>query len=161
MRHMDCYPVKKIRVGRHLVGLVGLRKALEEAASAGLSGREEVAAAVLAAIAEANWIPDEQRGDYEEAAWREFLRLRGEDLGPLFVEQAVVVRGSPGEARDAFVRDLERALARFEMRPVVAYEPPEPNGPHPALVVDGEVVMRGNPGQREMWRIFWSRLSDW
>lgn len=161
VRIEGCVSVNKIRIGRHTVGIVGLRRALDEAVSARLSGREEVTEAVFAAVTPDNYIPDSQRELYEEAFWREYLRHTGQGFGHLFVPLECVVQGGEGKVRDQFVATLTAVLAGFELAPQIVLEPPEPGGRQPALVVDGEKVIEGNVSKREMWKVLWRRLTDW
>ncbi len=160
MRFFDAQ-VQPIRVGLHLVGIVGLRRALKEVAEAGLSGREVVSRTLLERLGSDNFIPEDQEAEYLEAFWREHLRTRGEDVSPFFVRQPMEVLGDPGPRRDAFVATLEQVLAGFEMVPVLTFAPPEEEGPHPTLVIDGEVLLKGSPGRQGMWRVLRRRLTEW
>ncbi len=157
----SCIPVSKIRVGRHTVGIVSLGEAVQQVSRAGIEEQEAVVAALLERLEEDNYVPEEQRDDYEEAFWREYVRYEGGDVSPYFAEQEVTVRGEPGRAREAFVAMLGKVLAGFELRPVITFEPPEGEGPLPQLLVGDEVVIAGRTGQREMWRVLWKRLTDW
>jgi len=160
MRFRDAM-VQPIRVGLHLVGIVGLRQALEQVHKGGPRAREEASQALLGLLRGDNYIPDDQHDEYREAFWRELLRYRGEDITPYFVRQPMELRGEPGPRLDAFVTTLHKVLAGFEMVPVLTFEPSDPAGPHPTLVAEGEVLLKGNPGQQGMWRVLRKRLTEW
>jgi len=160
MRFKDAM-VQPIRVGLHLVGIVGLRQALEQVHTGGPREREEASQALLELLAGDNYIPDGQHDEYREAFWRELLRYRGEDVAPFYVRQPMELRGEPGPRLDAFVTTLHRVLAGFEMVPVLTFAPPEEKGPHPTLLAEGEVLLKGNPGQQGMWRVLRRCLTEW
>jgi len=161
MRIEGCVSVNKIRIGRHTVGIVGLRRALDETVTEKIVGQEAVCAAIFTKIAPDNYIPDKQRELYDEAFWREYLRHTGQDFSHLFVRLECAVRGAEGRVRDQFMATLGAVLAGFELAADVTFEPPEAEGPHPTLIVDDEVIIKGNVSKREMWKVLWRRLTDW
>jgi hypothetical protein len=72
-----------------------------------------------------------------------------------------VVRGDDGEERDRFVELAEAVLADFELRAILAFEPPGDDGPNPQLVINDEVIVRGLQGKRNFKTAVRKTISDW
>lgn len=160
---MGCrsFGVETVLVGLVRIGLTGLGDALAEVERAGLEEREAVVDRLIASLSEHNYLPEELSGPLRIALWREHLRRRGEDVRPFLSTVDVTVRGAPGATRDGFVADLEAALARLELRPLVAYAEPDPEGPDPQLVIGGEVVVRGRASRKQLEAALRKSVSDW
>ena len=151
----------KVLVNLRLVGIVGLRAALEAAESPGLDDREAILDRIVAELNPRNYIPLSVIEHYRAALWRERARHRGEDLRPHYSELPVTVRGVPGEARDRFLETLTAVLGEFELRPRVQDRAPGTGETHPALLIDGDLVFAGAPTRREMKKAIHARISDW
>mgnify|MGYP001036743159 FL=1 len=76
--------VRQLRIGKQMVGLVGLDEALQETALSMNSGRppEEVKEALLQRLSTDNYIPAGARADYGEALYREWQRFVGQSPAP-------------------------------------------------------------------------------
>jgi len=160
MRCKD-YSVRQILIGLDRIGIVGLFDALEAAEASGLEGREALVDLMLEVLRPMNYIPDEQVEHYRVALWRELLRHRGQDFRALYSEIPVTVCGQPGQDRDRFLEAAVAALALFELRPSVAFEPPRAGEPNPQLIISGEVIARGPQSRRSMESAVRRSLSDW
>jgi small redox-active disulfide protein 2 len=79
---MERKDVTRIRVGSHEIGVVGLKRTLEEIAEeAGSRNDEEIRAALLDRMSKENYIPSSARERYAQAFFLEFQRLMGESCG--------------------------------------------------------------------------------
>jgi hypothetical protein len=148
-------------VDLYRVGLVGFKEALEKADGSGLEDREAIVDLLVDSLTPENYVPDAQMPAFRVAMWREFLRFRGEDVSEFFSEAEVVVRGEPGDERDRFVATLTDVFADFELKPLIAYEPPGEDGPNPQLVINDEVVLRGNPSRQNFKAAVRKSFSGW
>ena len=95
------------------------------------------------------------------AIWREILRARGEDFSDFLTEVDVVVAGDPGPPRNAFEKTMMSVFAEHELGPVVTHAPPQGEGPHPKLLIDGEIVVKGLTTRRAFKRSVGKRISHW
>ena len=79
---MDDKDFTRIRVGRFDVGILGLKRLVEQMATthAGKSN-EEIAAFMVRELSLHNYIPGGAKGEYGEAFLREFRKLIGQDGG--------------------------------------------------------------------------------
>jgi hypothetical protein len=153
--------VKTVRVGLKSIGIVGLRDALDAAVAAGLTDRDAIVDRMMKGLAEHNHIPDRGDEDYRTAAWREYLRHTGQDFSAFFSPVEVTVHGEAGEDRDRFV-DLARSVfAELELRPAVTFAAPREEGPNPQLVIDGEVIAKGNHSRVTLKSAIHRTFSDW
>jgi hypothetical protein len=148
-------------VGLHRVGVVGLRKALEQADASGLGSRDDIVDLMMELLAVDNYIPDRQKDEYRLALWREFLRYRGEEFRDFFSQVAVTVRGEPGAERDRLVKAAEHAFASFELKPVFLFEPPEEGGPRFELLIGQHSVVQGSPSGEHLKSAVRKSLSHW
>lgn len=160
---MSCgsFGVTQVLIGLHRLGLVGLRDALDDAASSGLEDREALLDRIVGALASQNYIPDPASPALRRALWREYLRARGEDFREFFSEIDVTILGEPGEARDSFEAMTRSVLERFELSPRIAYAPPANEGSGPQLSIDDRVVVRGLVAQAAFENAVRKSISDW
>jgi len=160
----SCRGSEQILIGLDRVGIAGLREAFgaaDAAAAAGAPGREELVDALYSVVARSNYVPLGEVATYRTALWREYLRHRGEDLSAFFSEIDVVVRGEPGARRERLVEILAAALARHELQPRVAFEPPDGDGRDPKALLRGEVLVAGPFERRDLERAVRAGISDW
>jgi hypothetical protein len=69
----------RIRVGEHMIGVIGLRRACEDLASTHAhSADDEVQQALLERLCKKNYIPSAARTEYGRAFVREFRRFLGD-----------------------------------------------------------------------------------
>jgi hypothetical protein len=153
--------VKQVMVGLHRVGIVGLQEAFDAADGSGLKERQDLLDVMMAVLTPLNYMPPSSVGDYREAVWRELMRHRGEDIRDLYSEIRVSVRGEPGPGRDRFVETLRWAFGEYELKPVVAFELPDPMGPNPQMLMDGEAVIKGSMSERDVKQTIRAQITDW
>lgn len=157
----NAHSVTRILVGRHHIGIAGLRDALELVDESGLREREEVIALMLEVLRPLNHIPEHQIEVYGTAFWREYLRHRGEDFGAWYSELPVTVRGQAGAERDRFIEEVRSVLASSELRPLVTLaDVREDLGPA-ELEIEGEVVALSSFSRPRLEAAIRRRLSDW
>lgn len=78
---MAAEEITQIRIGPAMVGLVGLKEAIEELGAAlGREGDREIAEALLSRLAKKNYIPQKARDQYGQALAREFRRSLGQEV---------------------------------------------------------------------------------
>jgi len=153
------HSVTQVLVGLHRVGIVGLRDAIRRAEASGLEDRGELVDLMMEELAPRNYMPAHQLELYRTAVWREYLRSRGEDLSALYSEIPVTVRGPAGEGRDRFVERIASALAGFELRPEVTFEPSSGGGLE--LVVRDEPIADAGQSRRSLEAAIRRAVSDW
>jgi hypothetical protein len=153
--------VSRLLVGLNLIGLVGLRRAIETAEASGLEDREEIVALMMESLADSNYISPAASDEYRLALWREYMRHRGEDIRPFYSAIEVTVHAQPGPDLDRFLEILGAVLARHELKPLVTVEPPSPQGASPLLRIDDEVVVAGTTDPDRIARGIGKRISHW
>lgn len=160
---MSCgsFGVTQVLIGLHRLGLVGLRDALEDAASSGLEDREALLDRIVGTLVPQNYIPDPESAALRRALWREYLRARGEDFREFFSEIDVTILGEPGAVRDRFEAMTRLVLGRFELSPRIAFAPPSEEGPQPQLAIDDRVIVRGLVAQGAFENAVRKSISDW
>ena len=81
--------ITQIRVGEHTIGMIGLSDVYTAVRGLGLTGEQDIRAALLEYARRSNHIPDEAEELYEEALLREYRRSLGENVpeagGPLVI----------------------------------------------------------------------------
>lgn len=159
MRAKD-YTVTQVLIGTHRVGVIGLRSCLRAVDDYGLEDREEIVDLMMKELGASNFIPDSRFEEYRIAAWREYLRHRGEDFSSFFSEIPVVIRGGSDDERDRLARMITVALAEHELRPSLAFAPAEGDG-ELCLEIRGEEVLRGPTTLNGLRKAVRHRLSDW
>lgn len=150
-----------ILVGVKQVGIAGLNNALSLADESSASDRCELVDLMMAELAEYNYISSSAREEYRKAIWREYRRHRGEDIRDLYSEIEVVVRGLPGPELDQFLNTVVEVFAKFELLPVTALEPSDPDEQNPQLLIQNDVVAAGVVDFDQLARAVSRRLSDW
>ena len=150
--------VTPVLVGLKRVGISGLERVFALADEGDTAESERLVDHMLSELAESNYIPPAALGDYRRAVWREYRRHRGEDIRDLFDEIEVVVSGEPGPERDEFTRIVLEVFAKYELKPVVRYEPPE-NGLR--LLIGGESVVEGTCDFNRIASAVGRRIGDW
>ncbi|HFB83408.1 MAG TPA: thioredoxin family protein [Thermodesulfatator sp.] len=70
----------RIRIGKTIVGIIGLSEAIAEVSRIPGLSREEVADRLLEIVSQKNYIPDQAREAYRRALLREYLKVQGEDV---------------------------------------------------------------------------------
>lgn len=85
----DAPAQRTIRIGRAMVGLIGLDQAIGRALAAGMAA-EEAAAVVLAEVKHKNYIPDGMEADYCQAIAEVYQRRLGENDGE--IPERLVIR---------------------------------------------------------------------
>jgi hypothetical protein len=151
----------QLLVGLYRIGVVGLRDALVEARDSGITEREEVVERIRSRLAPSNYIPAELEEGYRIALWREFQRMRGEDIRDLFSEVEVEIRGEPGEDLDRFVGMVRSTFGGHELKPVIAFAEPEGPGPFPQLMLEGEAIVKGMIPREAFRRAVQQNITDW
>lgn len=160
MRAKD-YTVTQVLVGTYRVGIVGLRSCLRAVDDSGLEDREAIVDFMMEELGASNFIPDNRLEAYRTAAWREYLRHRGEDFSEFYSEIQVVIRGGTSDGHDRLARMTTAALAEHELRPSVIVEPEVDEGTELVLEINGEEVVRGLPTLNGLKKAVRHRLSDW
>ncbi len=141
----------RIRVGDHELGLMGLRRAIEEiAGSHAFKTDEEVREALLERLGKENYIPGPAREDYGRAFIREFRKALGqphEEVADSGLRIAVL---GPGCSQcDRLEQLVIQALAEMNLPASVEHvsDAKEIAGygflKMPALVVNGKVLATG------------------
>jgi hypothetical protein len=151
------FGVSQILVGLFRVGVVGLKNALERAASSGCDDRETVVDRMLADLRRDNYVPDALLEAYRGALWREYLRYRGEDFSAHLSEVEVRICSRPGSARDRLVSMLTGALRKHELRPVVRFE----EGPGLRVEIGEHTLLDGAVTREKLALAIRQTLSDW
>jgi hypothetical protein len=143
------------------VGIVGMGKALNRVEEAGIREREAIVDTMMQVITEENFVPDEHRAQYRTVLWREYLRNKGEDFSAFYSEVPVTVKADEGEDRDRFVEILISVFAEYELKPVIAFEPPGDEHPCPALIVNDEPLVHGLISKKKFKDAIRKNISDW
>jgi hypothetical protein len=160
---MGCktFGVSQVLVGLHRVGVVGLRKAIQEVEGARIADREQILDILIESLRKENYLPDSQVVDFRTALWREVLRYRGEDFSEYFSQVEVTVRGEAGEDRDRFVDLLRSVFADFELRPVFIFAERADDGVHPLLAAGDQIIVRGLQTRANLKSAVRKSFSDW
>lgn len=151
--------VTQIRIGGHLVGIIGLRSILEEVAR-DFSDRDRAAVeeALLVRVSEKNYVVPSAREAYRTALYREFCKSIGRPLDEKEDGGLVVKVLGPGCPEcDRLEKDLMAVLAELELpadlehvrdiREIACYGVMG----SPALVINGKVVAVGRvPSRRQL-----------
>jgi hypothetical protein len=160
---MGCksFGINQILIGLYRVGLSGLGDALDKATKSGLSDQDTIVDLLLETLAADNYIPESQIQAYRTALWREYLRFNKKDFRAFFSEADVVIKGTPGEELDRFVRTTTSIFADFELKPVIRLEPADEKGPNPQLIVREDTIVRGLPDRTQFKNSVQKSLTDW
>lgn len=161
MRKQEYGSVTEVLVHMQIVGLTGLREAFSKVEESGLTVEKEILDLILGELDRKNYIPEASLEEYRKTLWREFKRSRGEDIRDLYSEIDVVVKGEAGAERAGFVEMMISVFADYELKPLIAYSPPDNRGPNPQLVIDDELVIKGLPSKKKFKLAVRKRISYW
>jgi hypothetical protein len=157
--------ITQIRVGRHRMGIIGLKHVLEEV-SQGFDHQadDEVSAELIRRLSKFNYIPENSRKDYEQAFLREFKRFVRQPVEQTkmeWLEIKVLSGGCP--CGDDLEQDLMAVMTEMNLAAdiehvtdPVAIENYGVTGT-PALVINGEVRAVGAMPKKTQLK---SLLSD-
>ena len=159
--HCKTWGVTPVLVGIQSVGIVKLRPALEKAAAAGITDREALIDFLLEELSADNYIPNRQDEPYRRAIYREYLKHQKQDFSDFLNEVDVVVRGEPGDDRDAFVDATVSVFAAHDLKPRITFEPPNEEGPNPELLIRDMTVITGKPTRKMFDNAVRKSFSDW
>jgi small redox-active disulfide protein 2 len=134
---MDDNAVTKIRVGKDLIGIIGLTKVLKEVTDdcKGRSG-EEITQQLMTRLSTNNYLAPQARRPYEEA--RRFCMKKLEILGPGCAKCQKLAENTEIAARELGIEyQLEKVtdITKFSAYGILMT---------PALVVDGAVKLSGH-----------------
>ena len=143
--------ITQIKVGRHRMGIIGLRHVLEEICQA-FNGRSDnaVSAELVRRLSKFNYIPEKSQKDYGQAFLREFKKFTGqpyqqEDTAELEIK--VLSGGCP--CCDDLEQDLMAVMTEMSLAADIEHVT-DPAGIEnygvsgtPALVINGEVKAVG------------------
>ena len=79
----------------------------------------------------------------------------------MYSEIEIVVRSRPGPERDRFVETVAEIFAKHELKPVIALEPPDEQGPNPQLWIDDDVVAAGITDPQRIAQRVGRQISHW
>ena len=143
--------ITQIKVGRHRMGIIGLKHVLEEV-SQEFDGRSEnaVVAELIRRLAKFNYIPEKSQKDYGQAFLREFKKFVGQPYKQNIIEGLEIkVLGSGCPCCDDLEQDLMAVMTEMNLAADIEHvTDPAEIGNYgltgtPALVIDGEVKAVG------------------
>ena len=143
--------ITQIKVGRHRMGIIGLKHVLEEA-SREFDDRSDnaVSAELIRRLSEFNYIPDKSQKDYGQAFLREFKKFIGQSYEQNQIEGLEIkVLGSGCPCCDDLEQDLMAVMTEMNLAADIEHvTDPAEIGNYgltgtPALVIDGEVKAVG------------------
>lgn len=152
--------VVQVRIGGHLVGLIGLKTILEEVAREFADGdRAAVEEALLERVSRANYVAPSAREAYRAGLYREYCKFIGRPLAEEEDGTVVVKVLGPGCPEcDRLEKDLMAVLAELKLpadlehvrdiREIACYGVMG----SPALVINGKVVAVGRVPSRNQLR---------
>jgi len=109
--------VRQIKVGKHTIGIIGLKSVIEEVAN-GFAGKPEaeIIDELLKRLSEKNYIPDNIREKYGKAFLREFNKFLGKDYEEeVFEGLEVKVLGQGCTQCDKLTQELMHVMAELEL----------------------------------------------
>ena len=160
--------VTQIRIGGNLIGIAGLKAALETMVqNAGDRSDEEIAEELLKTLSGKNYIPEGAKKTYETAFLEEYRRFRDNPDQPTAAGENEVLLLGPGCANcDQLEREVREVMAEL-MIPgeLILVRDPEEIGKWgvmgtPALVVRGRVVSVGNVPDRNQLKVYLADLGE-
>ena len=143
--------ITQIKVGRHRMGIVGLKHVLEEV-SREFDGRSDnaVVTELIRRLAKFNYIPAKRQKDYGQAFLREFKKFVGQPYEQDQIEGLEIkVLGSGCPCCDDLEQDLMAVMTEMNLAADIEHvTDPAEIGNYgltgtPALVIDGEVKAVG------------------
>jgi len=114
---MTDFEVTLIKIGKHKVGIIGLKNALEEMADNFAQKSDDVVIIeLLNRISKANYIPDHIREDYGRAFLREFRKFLGQSYQEEYSKELEIKILGPGCARcDRIEKDVMDTLTKMDL----------------------------------------------
>ena len=150
-----------VLVELHRIGIVGLRKALEETDNSGLDDQKAKLDHLIKLLSVDNFIPRSKIKSYQTTLWREYLRYKGENFSDYYSDVCVTIRGEEDEVPDRFVKTLRSVFAYYELNPVITYAPPSSRGNNPQLVIEGNTIVEGDVDWHWFKDAVKRNISDW
>lgn len=143
--------ITQIKVGRHRMGIIGLKHVLEEV-SQEFDDRSdnEISAELIRRLSKFNYIPENSQNDYEQAFLREFKKFIGQPYEQNKIEGLQIkVLGSGCPCCDDLEQDLMAVMTEMNLAADIEHvtDPAEIGNYEvtgtPALVINGEVKAVG------------------
>jgi len=157
----------KIRINQQNVGVIGLKKVMEDMATVYADRPDaEIEAALVKRLSKANYIPDGAKEAYGKALLREFNRFLGRPFEEDAIEGLEIKVLGPGCARcDQLEQDVMEVAAEMNLPASVDHvrDIKEIAGygvmGTPALVINGKVTSVGIVPTKEQIKTWLSELS--
>ena len=152
--------ITQIKVGRHRMGIIGLKHVLEEV-SREFDDRSDnaVSAELIRRLSEFNYIPDKSQKDYGQAFLREFRKFVGQPYEQNIIEGLEIkVLGSGCPCCDDLEQDLMAVMTEMNLAADIEHvtDPAEIENygvaGSPALVINGEVKAVGSMPKKPQLR---------
>ncbi len=159
--HCKTWGVTPVLVGLQGVGVVNLTPALTKTAASDLTEREEIIDHLLELLSADNYIPNRQDEPYRRAIYREYLRHQQQDYSEYLNEVDVIVRGAPGDDRDAFVEATISVFRAHDLKPSFTFEPPNEEGRNPELLIRDMPIIAGKPTRKMFDKAVRKSFTDW
>ena len=143
--------ITQIKVGRHRMGIIGLRHVLEEV-SREFDGRSDdaISAELIRRLSEFNYIPEKSRKDYGQAFLREFKKFVGLPFEQQEIEGLEIkVLGGGCPCCDDLEEDLMAVMTEMNLAADIEHvnDPAEISNygvkGTPALIINGKVEAVG------------------
>ncbi len=144
--------ITQIKVGRHRMGIIGLKHVLEEV-SRKFDGRSDnaVSTELIRRLSELNYIPENSQEDYEQAFLREYKKFVGQPYERSNLEGLEIkVLGSGCPCCDDVEQDLMAVMTEMNLAADIEHvSDPAEIGNYgvtgtPALIINGEVRAVGS-----------------
>ncbi len=144
--------ITQIKVGRHRMGIIGLKHVLEEV-SRKFDGRSDnaVSTELIRRLSELNYIPENSQEDYEQAFLREYKKFVGQPCERSKLEGLEIkVLGSGCPCCDDVEQDLMAVMTEMNLAADIEHvSDPAEIGNYgvkgtPALIINGEVRAVGS-----------------
>ena len=153
--------VSQIKVGRHRMGIIGLKYVLEEVSQA-FDGKSDnwVSAELIRRLSKLNYIPEKSRKEYGQAFLREFKKFTGRPYEQDNTEGLVIkVIGGGCPCCDDLEQDLMAVMTELSLAADIEHvtDPAEIDNYKvtgtPALVINGEVKAVGTMPKKTQLKI--------
>jgi hypothetical protein len=144
--------ITQIKVGRHRMGIIGLKHVLEEVCQE-FDGRSDnaVSAELIRRLSKFNYIPEKSQEDYRRAFLREFKKFAGQPYEQTKIEGLEIkVLGGGCPCCDDLEQNLMAAITEMNLAADIEHvtDPAEIGNcavtGTPALVINGEVKAVGS-----------------
>lgn len=140
---------EQIRVGKHVVGIISLRKILADVQTLSLEDETRVKEELLRRVKNANYVPESAEAEYREALYREYRRSLGDVVTDEGDFKIVRILG-PGCSRcEELTERVYRVLTELSINADVDHvRSPNEIAAYgliatPSLVVNGKIVSSG------------------